>query len=385
MALKTEEISVHGDRDADAHQSETTFDVVPLDQIAVPLPPRPPSFWGHLLPPKYATLLCGHGGLGKTKLATALACHVAIGKPFCGLPVRKATVTIFTAEDDGEEAIRAVQGACAQWGIDPREVAKNLHVLDGSEYGSVLFDVGGTSSRRQGRTTPSYVALKRWVAETGTQLLIIDNASEVFAGNEIDRAQVKQFMRELKRIVRPTVGNVLLLVHSDKASARGHGGSETYSGSTSWHNSSRSRFSLHAAPGNTVRLTHDKANHSAMNAEMHLSYSASGFLVPVQPLSEDEERQQRDSTLLVLLRLIAKKCQDGGSVATSRNSCLSAANLFQSERASLGCRRKAEINDLAEEAERRGLLASEPYAMRSRHEGKRWALTAAGRQRLSEQ
>lgn len=385
MAQQTKELSIRRTGAAAHDHRDATFTVVSLDQIAAPLPPRDPSFWGNFLPPNYVALLGGHGGLGKTKLAIALACHVATGKPFWGIQVRKATVSIFTAEDDGEETMRGIQGACAQWGIDPREVAENLHVLDASRNGAVLFGIGAAYPARVGEVTPSFDLMKAWVTDTGTQLLIVDNASEVFAGNEIDRVQVKQFMRAMKSVVQPTSGSVLLIAHSDKASARGQGGAETYSGSTAWHNSARSRFSLHAAAGNTVKLTHDKANHSAKHPDLQLTYSPSGYLVPVQSPSADEQRRQQDSQLVVLLRLIAKECRDGRNVSTGRTSAHSAGNRFERELASLGCRRKAEINALADEARSRGLLASEPYRMSNRHDGERWAITAAGRDLLGGQ
>ncbi|NDC04341.1 MAG: hypothetical protein EBZ81_15590, partial [Betaproteobacteria bacterium] len=79
------------------------------------------------------------------------------------------------------------------------------------------------------------------------QTIVIDNASDVFADNENDRTAVRGFMRALNLIAHATGAACLLLAHVDKASVRGGAGqttNSTFSGSTAWNNSARSRWAM---------------------------------------------------------------------------------------------------------------------------------------------
>ena len=51
-------------------------------------------------------------------------------------------------------------------------------------------------------------------------LLILDNASDAFGGDENSRRQVRAFIKGLTRMVRGHGGAVLLLAHIDKNAAR---------------------------------------------------------------------------------------------------------------------------------------------------------------------
>ena len=70
----------------------------------------------------------------------------------------------------------------------------------------------------------------------GVGLVVVDNASDAYGGDEIQRRQVRAFMRSLAKVVRPTNGAVLLLAHVDKTTSRSKkaDGGEGYSGSTAW-------------------------------------------------------------------------------------------------------------------------------------------------------
>src|SRR5262245_3827300 len=66
----------------------------PIDLAALALrEPQPPHFivdgW---LPAGYATLLAGHGGVGKSAIALMLAVSIALGRSFAGLAVERRRV-----------------------------------------------------------------------------------------------------------------------------------------------------------------------------------------------------------------------------------------------------------------------------------------------------
>ena len=70
----------------------------------------------------------------------------------------------------------------------------------------------------------------------------IDNASEVFEGEEISRKDTKAFIRALRNLVRSMRGAVLLLAHVNAETVKGASNAKDYSGNTAWHNSVRSRL-----------------------------------------------------------------------------------------------------------------------------------------------
>ena len=61
-------------------------------------------------------------------------------------------------------------------------------------------------------------------------------------------------------IAREHDAAVVLLAHIDKAAARNGGQGNSYSGSTAWHNSARSRLALVEDEATGLELLHEKAN-----------------------------------------------------------------------------------------------------------------------------
>ena len=116
--------------------------------------------------------------------------------------------------------------------------------------------------------TGLFERLATTVADLRPKLVILDTRADVFAGNEIDRSQVRTFIRALRRLCLSFDMAVLLLSHP---SVSGLTSSTGQSGSTAWGNSVRSRLYLErpkagssgeADPDLRV-LTTKKANYGA--------------------------------------------------------------------------------------------------------------------------
>lgn len=104
-------------------------------------------------------------------------------------------------------------------------------------------------------------------------LIIVDNASETFGGNEINRQEVRGFVRMLRTGLADISSSVLLLAHINKISAT-NGGKEDYSGSTAWHNSVRSRISLgQGTIKDQLLLTHQKSNYGKLQEPIALMWN----------------------------------------------------------------------------------------------------------------
>jgi hypothetical protein len=112
-------------------------------------------------------------------------------------------------------------------------------------------------------------------------LVVVDNASDAFDGNENERRMVRKFVRALAQLAREANGAVLLLAHVDKAAARQAAAGQNYSGSTGWHNSARSRLAL-LASNRDVELVHEKCNLALTAGPMLLSWSERGVLMPAE-------------------------------------------------------------------------------------------------------
>jgi RecA-family ATPase len=165
-----------------------------------------------------------------------------------------------------------------------------------------------TFSGGVGTLTRFHAQVTQAALDVEARLVIIDTAADVFAGNENDRGQVRQFIsRALGSIAIKIGGAVVLCAHpsrSGMASGEGDGGS------TGWSNSFRSRLFLSApaesgeTPDVDARiLQRRKANYAARHDEIRLHWK-DGVIVPdriVPSLSAASDRRPAKDVFLALL------------------------------------------------------------------------------------
>lgn len=174
----------------------------------------------------------------------------------------------------------------------------------------------------------------------------------------------------------------MLMAHVDKATSRAGGGpsnSESYSGSTQWHNSARSRlFLVETAPG-AFKLEHQKCNVGPKLPPLALEWPHDGIpqvqSTAVGPmLAYLEENDTR-----ALLRLIDEFSTRHEYVATATQSRRHAVALMSGEK-TFPKRKPSEVFGLLRQAERSGWIARETYKDANRKQHERWGVTAKGRQ-----
>ncbi len=191
--------------------------LMPVDVAGVLTRPSPPPcfVWDGYAPRGVVTLLGAHGGTGKSTIALMLAAAVATGRELFGIATDAAPV-VFASFEDGAHIVRhRLAHICQCWGINPAEL-DGLHIVDGTANPE-LFACEG---RGPGDVTPAYGELLALVKQTGAGLVIVDNASDAYGGDEIQRRQVRAFMRSLAVIAREGDAAVLLLAHVDKGTSR---------------------------------------------------------------------------------------------------------------------------------------------------------------------
>jgi hypothetical protein len=321
----------------------------------------PPEFLtAQLLPAKHATLLSADGGSGKTRLSLAWAMHAAVGRPFLGKANTQAPVVFYSAEDDAATMRNLMARICDHFELDPVQVGKNFHLADASELESaVLFK---ETKRGELSTTPEYDRLKRLVEKKGARYVFVDNASEVFEGDEVKRQHTKAFIRILKGLVRKTQGAVLLLAHVNKETAKGSfSNGQEYSGNSAWNNSVRSRLYLGPASDEdpTLKLCHRKVNYGKKADPIDLAWTEGGLLEGITAEQAGLVAEIRDTQqikqLVDIIRAATVNVPAAQTGPRTTHKVLSALPLFPQ-----GMRPKR-LNKLIEQAFADGTLKLEEY------------------------
>lgn len=333
----------------------------------------------HYFPRRLTTLLGGHGGVGKSMLALILAAHVAAGRGWYQLEVEQDRVVFLSFEDEGEIVLRRLRRIIEVYQLPAETVIANLVVFDGSDAETELalesLDGAGLDF------TPMMVHVAE--AVRGAGLVFIDNASDTYGANENARRQVRTFLRRLTLEAKTNDAAVVLLAHIDKAAARGGGKGQSFSGSTQWHNSVRSRLALVESDEAGIELLHEKANHGPKFDPVSLRRGLYGVLEPVAAAEAAAERASADAIRMqvdvdALLDVMRLAIEGGQTVTTALNGPATTwhalcrfPELPKAYRDRSG-RKRLEAALVA--MERAGYIRRESFVKPNRHHGERWAL-----------
>lgn len=261
-----------------------------------------------IIPRGVVTLWGGHGGAGKSVSILQVAALGACNMEMEGLLPEGALRTVyFSLEDQGSLALLRLRRITESYYLNANAVEHNLRVFDCPGGKAALMNEVSTFGVRQMIETPLLAQIRRQCE--GADLVIIDNASDAFGGNENDRQAVRTFMTAMGRIARETNAGVVVLAHVDKAGARNGANGNTYSGSTAWHNSARSRVAVvkDDKQEGCVLLVHEKNNLGKIAPQVTLKWNDHGVLVPLTALDRKEVRGQGDTDLAMHVLLAAKE------------------------------------------------------------------------------
>ena len=187
-------------------------------------------------------LLSGQEGVGKSLLAQQMATCAAVGRDFLGLPIERCKTIYITCEDPIDELWRRQEDINKALGITMDDIADSLVLVSlkgelGNELGT--FDTSGRLSIGE-----RYRQIEALAMSFGANLLFLDNAAHLFAGNENARHDVAAFLGLLERLSEAIDGAVILLAHPNKQHAQGNKQGNEYSGSTGWSAHVRNRLFL---------------------------------------------------------------------------------------------------------------------------------------------
>ena len=291
--------------------------------------PEPPRFivrdW---LPCGYATLLAGHGGVGKSGIALHLTVCIAAGIPFFGIEVERRRSSYVSCEDREGLLHWRLARICRHNGVNLANLRGWLNVRDLVGRDCVLWE----RDPRTGYTvTTAYGALLHSIEDQATEFLVVDGISDTYGGNENAKTEVKRFVNALVAPIPADRGAALLVGHIAKPAASGIATTEGYSGTTGWHNSVRARWYLYPEtrddgedakrPERTgdLILELQKSNMGRIDQQMRFAWDEAAHLfvgrdIVAETLSDraHRDRLEQDGVLAAL-----RACTDHVPAATS--------------------------------------------------------------------
>lgn len=251
------------------HPDDVAFNLIDPSEWQGREPPAREWMLDGWLPQRRAAYITGAGGAGKSLLGQQLATCIALGLPFLGLDTAHAPAIYLTAEDDADELQRRQRAICRT--LDAPEARLRGQLFHISLFGETANEM--VTFEREGgmQLAPAWKKLVSTARITGARFIVLDNVSHLFAGNEVDRAQVTAFANLLNSLAQDIDGAVLLIGHPNKAG-------DHYSGSTAWENAFRARLYFDAPKADDTHTDPDRRQLSLPKA----NYAAKGSTVDVR-------------------------------------------------------------------------------------------------------
>ncbi|MFD1744050.1 AAA family ATPase [Rhizobium helianthi] len=295
----------------DNTRAADTFPLVnPAQWHGQPIPPRQ-WFIEDLIPMGQVTLLSGDGGVGKSLLALQLAAAAAMSLDTLNLEPWAGRALYVGAEDDQDEFLRRLADITKAHGKDLDHLLL-LRLVPLAER-DALLSVPNKSGTME--PTPLWRGIASFAAEFTPRLIVLDTSADLFGGDEIKRAQVRQFIAMLRKLAIELQCAIVLLSHP---SVQGMQTGTGISGSTGWSNSVRSRLYLTRDKDDAdLRILKVmKSNYGEAGKELRLRWKDGAFVL-------DDGKPNVGSMLLaakadrVFIETLAKLFQQGQKLSPS--------------------------------------------------------------------
>ncbi|WP_335733929.1 AAA family ATPase [Qipengyuania sp.] len=279
------------------------------DWLEVDVPPRR---WllEDWFPIAEGALWTGAGAVGKSLSTQQLAVCVATGTPFLGAAVTQAPSIYISCEDSKEELQRRFQAIVKQLGAPVRPGQCKMQ----SWKGELDLELAVFDKDRRMRPTKRWESLRRAVLACGARLVVLDNTSHLFGGDENVKREVAAFANLLNGLSAEIDGVVLILGHPNKTglNSPGAGDANQFGGSVGWENQFRSR-AFQSAPNpedpDYRELSNPKANYSPKGNKIGFRWWQGAFVhedqVPEdfsKELTESIQVQRENEIFLSCLR-----------------------------------------------------------------------------------
>jgi RecA-family ATPase len=162
-----------------------------------------------LIPAANVTLLTGHGAAGKTTLALQLAAATALGRPWLGYMPERGHVMVICCEDDEAELHRRLACITDRLGASLVDLQYRFRLATLAGREALL----GVPDRGVIVPTPLLEEISAQASSMRPKLIVMDNAADVYGGDENSRAMVRQFITLLRGLAIDSGAAVLLTLH----------------------------------------------------------------------------------------------------------------------------------------------------------------------------
>ena len=289
---------------------------LPFVDLALPLKPRD---WliHERIPMLNVTLLSGEGAAGKSTLLMQLAGSTVLGKGWIGMIPAQGPALYVSCEEDHDEVRRRMEDVAAHLGSTRAElIERGLRVLSFAGLDAIL---GEPDRAGVIRPTRLFIQIRSEAEKLRPKLIVVDTVADAFGGDEIKRAQARQFITILRGLAIAAGAAVVLAAHPSLAGIANDTG---LSGSTGWHNSVRARAYFKAGPGEdpTLRaLEFRKNNYGPPDAPaVLLRWQAGVYLVETEGSFEAIAAQAEMDQLF--LKLLRRSAEQGRHVSDKASS-----------------------------------------------------------------
>lgn len=302
-----------------AENDDPEFNVIKLRPVRLPYInmqtwdscPVPEQEWivRDRLPRRQTALFSGEGAIGKSMTMLYLSAACSLGRDWLGSVPEMGPALFIDAEDEEPVIHRRLSSIVHHYGCRYSDLINGgLHLISLAGQDTVM-----AQASRNGKIepTPLYNLIHQACADIKPVIIGLASSANFFAGNEINRSEVQQFIGLLTKLAIVANGSVVLLSHPSITGAHTNSG---LSGSTAWHASVRARFFMRSVKKDDEDTESDttdmreivfkKSNYGPLADSMILQWREGMFLPKGSLSTMDQAAMERrvENAFLALLR-----------------------------------------------------------------------------------
>jgi RecA-family ATPase len=212
--------------------------------------PVPEQDWivRNRLPRRQTTLFSGEGAIGKSTTMLYLSAACTLGRDWLGTCPELGPALFIDAEDEETVVHRRLASIVKHYDVRYSDlISGGLHLISLAGQDAVL-----ATTTRGGKIepTPLYNLIHQTCGDIKPVVIGMASSANFFAGNEINRSEVQQFVGMLTRLAIVANGSLVLLTHPSLTGTHTNSG---LSGSTAWHASVRARFYMRSVKSEIIK------------------------------------------------------------------------------------------------------------------------------------